>query len=52
MSEKIGLCTACGEWTSVKEPCCGAGVWFEGGIEHWEDYQEDSDEEENKDSQT
>ncbi len=29
---KDGICCDCGEWTTVNESCCGAGVFFEGDI--------------------
>ena len=30
--DDVGQCTACGEWTSVVDSCCGAPVAFEGGV--------------------
>lgn len=30
--DDCGQCTKCGEWCEVLEPCCGAGVAFEGSI--------------------
>ncbi len=35
-----GLCSIYAEWTSIEFPCCGAPVWFEGSLEHYEDYVE------------
>ena len=33
MEEKIGMCVECAEWTSNINPCCSAGIYFEGGYE-------------------
>lgn len=30
--EKIGMCVRCKEYTSVEEPCCNSGVYFEGDV--------------------
>lgn len=41
--DAVGMCTDCGEWTSVLEPCCNAAVHFEGagyGLEDFEDEHE------------
>jgi hypothetical protein len=27
-----GICTACREWTTIGDSCCGAGVWVEGSV--------------------
>jgi hypothetical protein len=37
MSERIGMCMDCKEWTDVDDSCCGAGVLFEGSVEFPED---------------
>ncbi len=34
MSDRIGMCSECKEWTSIEDPCCNAGVWFEGSLEY------------------
>jgi hypothetical protein len=39
--DAVGTCTACGEWTSVAEPCCNSSVWFEGAAWHWEELEEE-----------
>ena len=40
MSDREGICVECGEWTSLEDPCCGDGVWIEGGVEFPEDADE------------
>lgn len=32
LEEKVGMCSKCKEWTAIKDPCCGAPVWFEGEL--------------------
>jgi hypothetical protein len=27
---RIGVCTECGEWTTLHESCCGAPIYIEG----------------------
>ncbi len=31
--DREGICTRCGEHTTVEDSCCGVGVWVEGGME-------------------
>lgn len=31
-SDAIGICTRCGEYTSLIDSCCGAAIHFEGGF--------------------
>jgi hypothetical protein len=38
-----GMCTECKEMTSVVDPCCGGGVFFEGAFWSADDF--DFDEE-------
>jgi hypothetical protein len=41
--DKIGICSNCGEMTSVLEPCCDAPILFEGSqisIDEFEDEEE------------
>lgn len=40
---KFGRCTKCHEMTEISEPCCNAGVEFEGSIYFGEDFDDDSD---------
>lgn len=30
--DKMGICSDCKEWTTVRESCCGAGVYVEGTL--------------------
>ena len=32
MSERVGMCSECKEWTDVDDPCCGAAVYYEGAM--------------------
>lgn len=32
MSERVGICSECKEWTDVDDPCCGAAVYYEGDM--------------------
>lgn len=44
----IGLCSSCGEHTSLADSCCGASVLHEGGYlspDDIEDHPDDADEE-------
>ena len=31
MSDKLGICSKCKEWTDPEDSCCGVMVWVEGG---------------------
>lgn len=35
--DQFGRCSRCGEMASLLDPCCGAGLHFEGGNSHYED---------------
>lgn len=37
LKSDFGMCHACGEYTSIIEPCCGVPVEFEGSSTYWED---------------
>lgn len=30
--DSFGICTECGDWCLVLDPCCSAGIWFEGDV--------------------
>jgi hypothetical protein len=40
----IGTCTKCAEPTTLSNPCCNAGVWFEGDIIMLDDLEEETHE--------
>lgn len=40
---ECGLCTKCGEWTEVTEPCCSAPVSFEGDLISIDDYEDEEE---------
>jgi hypothetical protein len=42
MSDIIGICPECKEWTGLSETCCGAGVYAEGSY-HAEPDEEDEE---------
>lgn len=39
----IGICTECGEHTSLADACCGAPVYCEGGFLDPNDVEEESE---------
>lgn len=43
--DQSGTCARCGEHTSLLDPCCGVGVYFEGGLESYEDLWSEIEEE-------
>lgn len=38
-SNEEGICTVCGEYTNVMQPCCGQGVNYQDAILFPEDFQ-------------
>jgi len=43
--EMMGTCCKCHEHTTVADPCCNAGVYFEGSVWTIDDITEEDDEE-------
>ena len=39
--DRVGMCSRCKEWTSIKDSCCGVGIWFEGSLVQPEFEEED-----------
>ena len=41
MIGECGICTRCGEWTEVLQPCCNSAVEYEGSTISLDDFDEE-----------
>lgn len=37
---ECGICSRCGEWTGILQPCCNSPVEYEGGLISLDDFDE------------